>query len=195
MNTHARVDAAHAVRRTAASIAIRGLACALTAGSAIVAATAEAQAQAAPQPGAMFSRLDTNGDDVIDKAELDAARRAAFDRADTDGDDYVTAEELAALRDDSGGDRGRGTRGGRRDARRGDTPRDDTPRDDGPRQGGALARLDADGDGRVSAAEYLARSHAMLDRFDANDDERITREELDAARAQLRGARSRGWAL
>ena len=51
----------------------------------------------------------------------------------------------------------------------------------------AFARMDADGDGRVSLAEATRFRLERLDRLDVNDDGRVTREEIQAVRTQRQG--------
>lgn len=48
--------------------------------------------------GRAFERIDTDGDDLIVPAELEAAPARAFEEADADGDGQLTAEELARFR-------------------------------------------------------------------------------------------------
>ena len=49
------------------------------------------------------------------------------------------------------------------------------------RRGARLEKLDANDDGRISREEYLGRERAVFDRLDANGDDRITPAELDEA--------------
>ena len=84
----------------------RLLACSLAVGLALFNAVASAQ----PGSGRVFERLDTDGNDVIEPREIEAARRATFERADADNDDYVTGPELEALRDEIAQEYGRGGR-------------------------------------------------------------------------------------
>jgi hypothetical protein len=46
----------------------------------------------------MFSRLDTNNDQVLSAHEFNAAPTPGFDRADADRDGVLRAEEIAAAR-------------------------------------------------------------------------------------------------
>ena len=47
---------------------------------------------------AMMQRADTNGDQMVSKAEFTAAALARFDKADANGDGVVTKEERQAAR-------------------------------------------------------------------------------------------------
>lgn len=49
--------------------------------------------------GSLFSRLDTNGDGVISKAEFDAFNDAHFKNLDTNHDGKITPDELRAVQD------------------------------------------------------------------------------------------------
>lgn len=62
-------------------------------------------------------------------------------------------------------------------------------------QGAPGARADANGDGKVSLAEFKAARVAMMMKADANRDGKLSRAELEAGRAAMRqgaGAGSQG---
>ncbi|MBA4048323.1 MAG: hypothetical protein C0476_07275 [Sphingomonas sp.] len=108
--------------------------------------------------GAMLARLDTNGDGKLTSAEF----TAPFDRLDTNKDGFVDQTERAVL--PTGGSAG------------------------GPASGvgGArLARLDRDGDGKISRAEYTT----PFGRLDANSDGVIDKAEMDRLRGRYGGLR------
>ena len=140
-----------------------------TVGLTMVSAVALAQAG-----GRVFERLDTDRDDVIEKQEIEAARRAMFDRADADNDDYVTGKEIEALREEFSEARGQRMR--QREA------------PEGSREALAdrVKRLDTDGDGRIAEAEFVAARDPLLQRFDGNGDGSITRAEMDEGVAEVR---------
>ena len=106
----------------------------LLAALATTAATAVAQDAAGPAARPARTQLDANGDGTIDKAEAAKAPRLAerFDRLDRDKDGRLGADER--LRSGRHGPGHRGPHGMR----------------------GGIERLDADGDGRVSRAEFDA---------------------------------------
>jgi Ca2+-binding EF-hand superfamily protein len=130
-----------------------------------------------PQPDRIFQKLDLNGDGVVDKSELDAARRAAFERADADHDGYITEDEAQSLLQQL---RAQGAAGQRPLYRGRIVSRKPAE------QANAIARFDADGDGRVSEAEFMEFVHPFGAMFDANGDGKITKEEVDQAREALR---------
>jgi hypothetical protein len=108
----------------------------------------------AHQQGARFARLkaaDTNGDGMLSRAEAAALPRLA-----------ERFETLDANRD------GQVTRDEMRAARA------------HARGGNLIGLLDADGDGRVSKAEALAKAEERFNRADANRDGFLSAEELPA---------------
>lgn len=108
--------------------------------------------------------IDSDGDGLISRYEFDQQSAERFARLDTNSDGYLSQEELRAARRGMGGPMG--------------------PR--GPGRSGGLERAfdtaDADGDGRISAAEAEALGPAGSgDRFamlDTDSDGYITRDEL-----------------
>lgn len=99
-----------------------------------------------------FKALDANGDGKLTKAEVDAARGKSllFLIADKDHDGVVTKEDLAK----SFADRGTAARDR------------------------MFARLDADKDGKITAAEYQASGDQRFARMDRNKDGVITADDL-----------------
>lgn len=106
-----------------------------------------------------ITRLDTNGDGTITRAEADAPRLERFAAADTNGDGALTQAEL-----ETHAEAERQRRMEERKARH-------------------FARLDSDGNGTISAEEFTNRGSGRFARLDANDDGSVTAEEIEAARA------------
>jgi Ca2+-binding EF-hand superfamily protein len=154
-----------------------------------------------------FQRVDANRDGFVTREEAEGARdamraqrqerrgerRAAlFARLDADRNGVISREEFERPQARAEGERGeRGERRAERGERRGQR----FAHRRGGRMGGgfggeAFARLDSNGDGRVSLAEATAGRLQRFDRVDSNRDGRIDREEAQAARAE-RGERTR----
>ena len=129
-------------------------------------ALASAATIAAP-PAPRASRLHTNHDGAVDRTEAAAQPRLAehFDRIDRNHDGRITADERPQ------GMHGMHERHGGPDAR--------------------LARLDADGDGRLSRAE-IGQHDPLAERFaeiDANKDGYLVRAEVRAWHERMRPQR------
>lgn len=141
----------------------------LLATSAAGAAIAASPATSKPAPPRMDAmRLDANGDGVIDRQEAASQPRLAerFDALDKNKDGKLARDEMPAPR--HGMRHGQGHRDG--GMHRG-------------RDGGFMMRgMDADNDGRISAAEY--RAH--FDRLDVNKDGFIDQADRQARAEQRR---------
>jgi Ca2+-binding EF-hand superfamily protein len=115
--------------------------------------------------GAMFDKLDLDNDGLVTRSEAVEARARWFENVDADADGYLTLEEMSAQRR-HGGAEGKAGRIERR-----------------------FAKLDRDGDGRLSQAEFTAKSGHWIDRADGDGDGAISREEWrEAAERRKRKA-------
>jgi len=115
--------------------------------------------------GGGMAKLDTNGDGAIDRSEAAAYPKLAerFDQLDRNRDGRIDASERPQ-------------------------------RGQGGRQGGGIAKLDVNRDGAISLDE-AAGHRRLLDKFEAIDtdaDASLSREELQAWRAQQGGRRGPG---
>jgi Ca2+-binding EF-hand superfamily protein len=126
-----------------------------------VAALAQAAAPDA-MASAIFSKLDADQDGAVTMAEMAAHKSAQFARADRDGNGIVDASEMAAIRD--------------RMAKLAAAASSTTDL--------GLSRLDSDGDGTLSLAEYTARTPIFV-LMDGDGDGAITRPEFDRVRAAI----------
>ncbi len=128
----------------------------------------------------MMARFDTNGDGLISKAENRAMVEARFARMDADKDGMAEAGEAR-----KGMGKGKWKRGGER-------------RGAGMGAGGkgkAMAKLDTNGDGAISKAEFDAMSAQRFAKLDTNSDGKIDAAEMkaqhDKARAKMMKMRER----
>jgi Ca2+-binding EF-hand superfamily protein len=112
-----------------------------------------------PHRGGMFAEADKDNDGKVTLAEANAASAAKFAAADTNRDGFLDAAELAALKPQGHGK--------------------------GPGQG--AAKLDKDGDGKLTKAEAPPRMQQRFDELDVNKDGVLDQQELQAARASHGG--------
>lgn len=116
---------------------------------AILGMTDPVLAQNSPQGARGMAAADRDADQSLSREEFSAWRRQQFARADTNTDGYLSAEEIAAGRQSS------------------PTPAQGQNRNADP------MRLDTDGDGRLSVAEFDEGSARGFERLDRNSDGRL----------------------
>lgn len=136
--------------------------------SAGIGLTVLAGAASADRGPGMFQRADTDGDGFVTRDEFSTGRSQMFARLDANGDGVVEQAELDQAREafhrrmhgpaDAWGDMG--------------------PKVKGERHGRFLQRMDANGDGSISAEEFAAAGDRMFARLDENGDGRIAKDEL-----------------
>lgn len=128
--------------------------------------------------GGMLQRLDADGDGVVSLQEFQAAGAERFAALDADGDGRISAEEFAA-----------GRRGPARAAGDKSDGRHAGPRAERMQQFRAqyFAKLDADGDGYVSRAEFDQQHMARFNALDANGNGVIDADERPARRGMRDG--------
>ncbi|BBF68987.1 EF-hand domain-containing protein [Sphingomonas bisphenolicum] len=178
-------------------------------------AYAQPGAEGGPR-GGMMAMADTNKDGKISKAELTAGLEARFAKMDVDRDGQITQKDrdamrqqrqdarFAALDTDRNGQisktefvAGHEARADKRQERRTEAGKPGE-RDGrgwggrgghrrGPGHGGPGDGFgDANKDGAMTKAEFMARPIAMFDKADANKDGFVTAEEMKAARQAMR---------
>jgi Ca2+-binding EF-hand superfamily protein len=142
----------------------------------------------------MLQRYDTDRDGTISLQEFQAAGDALFDKLDADGDGRISAEEFASARR-WGGREHHGHRMERRaegSEARGGASRSET-RQRGSHHGRHqywFARMDADGDGYVTRAEFDDARMALFHALDVDGNGVIDASELPARKG---GRKGHGW--
>ena len=126
-----------------------------------VGGAAYAKADKGHGPRMTFEQLDTNGAGELTQTELQARGAARFAETDTDGDGFLTAEEIEAA----------GEKRAKKRAKK------------------MMSRLDADNDGKLSAAEMQAKGRGakMFEKFDADGSGGLSKEEFETAGKKMRG--------
>lgn len=125
--------------------------------------------QVRTQSAERFSRLDTDGNGLVTRAEMDAMKaQRAEQRAERMA--QMSAERRERIEN----------RMERRQARAGER---------GERGAKRWERMDANGDGAISLAEFQARPLAMFQRADADGNGIVTQAERQAAREAHRAER------
>jgi Ca2+-binding EF-hand superfamily protein len=112
-----------------------------------------------------IAMIDTDGDGLIQQAELETWRETVFLTMDADGDGALTREEYMAVQLGRGADP---------DAR---GPRYDQMQ---AAKAAEFDVMDADGDGSVPRDTFIARAVAQFDEADANGDDALTAPEFRA---------------
>lgn len=163
-----------------------------------------------PGPGGhpLFALLDANKDGTVTRAEATAAIERHFDMMDTDHNGIVTAAErraeharmaeqhFLAMDTDRNGQVSLEEFRAARERMRGPMPGGPdgagAPPPPPPPIAGGRGRGWADKhgpEGDVTKADFTARALALFDRIDSNKDGKITAQERDAARAQMKRMR------
>lgn len=141
--------------------------------------------QGKPHAGHFFQKMDKNGDGKITTEEVTALSDEHFNRLDTNGDGVVTREESEAahqkMREEFAK---RHAEKKQKRAPEGKEKRERTHR--GPAQGPRgdfFAKLDKDGDGKITREESRQAALERFQKFDLNQDGVVTKEEMREARA------------
>lgn len=117
--------------------------------------------------GVAFEQLDVDNDGVISRAEMEGIAQRRFQAADTNGDGMITVEELEAQAVS------RARMSAEKIMTRLDKNEDgmleESELPNGKRAGHRFDRMDGDGDGAVSKAEFDAARERMTKRRAAKD--------------------------
>ena len=122
-------------------------------------------------PG-MFGRADTNGDGFVTKEEFAAGRTTMFTKLDANGDGAVDQAEIDKAREAWHQARNK-------PASDGNTQ---TQAQNKPRHGGFMKRMDTDGDGKITSAEFAAAGERMFAKLDDNGDGKLAKDEMPKRR-------------
>ena len=133
--------------------------------------------------GPMGARADIDKNGQLTKAELTAHLDQRFKAIDTNGNDQIETAEMQAAKQER-----QAKRAERREARSGETAGKRSGEHRGGKQAGKRGQIDANGDGIISRDEFGARALNRFDRADANGDGVVTQEER-AAMKEARKAR------
>lgn len=175
---------------------LTGLALSIAAGGAAYAVENQmdtvTRAEAQTKAGERFARMDANKDGKLDAADRTARQAAMFDMIDTNKDGQISRAEFDAHRAARmDGDRpDRPDMDGHDKDRKGDRMghgrrRGDRMGMDGMRMG---AMADANKDGAVTQAEFVAAALSRFDRADTDKNGSLTTTERRAARTAMRQA-------
>lgn len=143
---------------------------------------------------ARFAKLDANKDGKLTKEDREILRQqrldARFAAMDTDRNGQISKAEFAAAHQGRDDMHDRMGKPGEPDGRGwGHGGRGRGMMHGGPDGPGGPGRGDADKDGTLTKAEFMARPLAMFDKADANHDGKVTADEMKAARQAFRD----GW--
>ena len=148
-------------------------------------------AHASAHESDMFATMDSNHDGRISMQEHDDAAKAMFTRMDANRDGRLTAEELHAGHRMMQGGHGMEDH----DMRGHDMPGHDMSGHDGDDHGmegmhqqmaaDMMAKMDANHDGVVTAAENVAAAEAMFAKVDADHDGKVTATEMAAGHGMM----------
>lgn len=139
--------------------------------------------------GPMGARADIDKNGQLTKAELTAHLDQRFKAMDTNGNDQIETAEMQAAKQER-----QAKRAERREARSGEAigkrAGEHRGENRGGKQAGKRGQIDANGDGIITRDEFGARALKRFDRADANGDGVVTQEER-AAMKEARKARRR----
>ncbi|MEZ5832151.1 MAG: EF-hand domain-containing protein [Dongiaceae bacterium] len=130
--------------------------------------TALAGSALADRGHGMFERADANGDGFVTKDEFAASRATFFTKLDANGDGFIDQAELDKARE-------AWHQRMNKPAQSDNNAQADAQ---GKKHHGFMQRMDKDGDGKISAAEFAAAGDQMFAKLDVNGDGKIVKDEI-----------------
>lgn len=144
-----------------------------------------------------MSKVDTNGDGIVTRAEAETSATAMFAAMDANKDGFLTQVEMKAHRDAQREEmkaKWAEKNEGKEMKPRGDRdPAKIEARKAKMEEKGAerFAAIDTDSDGRLSTVEFTAQHLEHFNKVDTNGDGSISAEEHEAARATMKEHRGK----
>jgi hypothetical protein len=129
---------------------------------------------------------DANGDRSVTRDEVNALQAEMFEWMDRNSDGYLDQADQSPMRQ-----RLRAHHESRMEAHDGEPRRRRSGGGDDDHEG-RMRAADTNGDERLSEAEFMAMDHPIFDHLDADDNDVISPDELDAA-VDRRQNRGRWW--
>ena len=131
--------------------------------------------------------MDTDHDGSISASEHAAGAKKMFDKMDADRDGIVTAQEMEAAHKDMPTGRADAPQAGASESNPGQATRlgkSDTHH--GMKTAAEkIKMIDANGDGKLSAAEHEAGARKMFDKMDTDQDGKLSAAELQAGHDRM----------
>lgn len=128
--------------------------------------------------GAMFKKMDSNGDGKVSADEHAAGARKMFETMDSNKDGKVTAAEMTAAH-------GKMMEGKGEHAEKAQTSEKGMEHGKEMSAADKIKVVDTNGDGVLTAEEHAAGSKSMFEKMDTNHDGFLSKTEMMAGHAKL----------
>lgn len=156
-------------------------------------------AQAGGHKGGMhFEKLDTNGDGVIARAEVEQLAAESFGKIDADTDGFLTQDELKAAHEAhraemkaKWAEKAQGKEPRKAKAETDPAKKEARKAKMAEKSAKRFAAIDTDSDGRWSQAEYTAHRLEHFAKIDTDGDGNVSAAEQEAAKAKMKEKRGK----